>query len=130
MLAEEAKEWCKVDNDFNEQVSNNIRTPPCPSQRKLSMDTTKQRIIASVFTKRSGSGVPQETYVSHVKIYEETEDGGRKPRYILLSRTFLKGQEALRANFSARECCWSRIHSQVKDEHEQFLFDRKDVEVD
>lgn len=50
------------------------------------MDSVKQRIIASVFAKRSTPGAPQETYVSHVKIWEETEEGGKKPRYILLSR--------------------------------------------
>lgn len=50
------------------------------------MDTIKQRIITSVFAKRSAAGAPQETYVSHVKILEENEEGGRKPRYILLSR--------------------------------------------
>lgn len=50
------------------------------------MDTVKQRIVASVFAKRSIAGAPQESYVSHVKIWEETEEGGKKPRYILLSR--------------------------------------------
>ncbi|KAF8578441.1 hypothetical protein K439DRAFT_1638802 [Ramaria rubella] len=50
------------------------------------MDTVKQRIIASVFAKRSAPGSPQESYVSHVKIWEETEEGGKKPRYILLSQ--------------------------------------------
>ncbi|GJJ09890.1 hypothetical protein Clacol_004114 [Clathrus columnatus] len=42
----------------------------------------KAKIIASVFTKRS----PPETYICHVKIWEDTEDGTRKPRYLLLSR--------------------------------------------
>ncbi|KIJ46416.1 hypothetical protein M422DRAFT_250011 [Sphaerobolus stellatus SS14] len=45
------------------------------------MDPIQQRIVSSVFTKRS----PQETYVAHVKIWEDGEDGGRKPRYIILS---------------------------------------------
>lgn len=45
-------------------------------------DRAKQRIIASVFEKRS-----TESYVAHVKIWEDAPDGqGRKPRYIILSR--------------------------------------------
>ncbi|KAF5388572.1 hypothetical protein D9757_004587 [Collybiopsis confluens] len=46
------------------------------------MSDQKQRIIASVFSKID------ETYVSHIKIWEDAgpEGGGRKPRYILLSQ--------------------------------------------
>ncbi|KAJ7932567.1 exocyst complex component sec3 subunit [Mycena leptocephala] len=46
------------------------------------------KIIASVFSRRNASGVLEETYVSHVKIWEDAgpEGGGRKPRYILLSQ--------------------------------------------
>ncbi|KAJ6574943.1 exocyst complex component sec3 subunit [Mycena capillaripes] len=46
------------------------------------------QIIASVFSRRNASGVLEETYVSHVKIWEDAgpEGGGRKPRYILLSQ--------------------------------------------
>ncbi|KAF8498012.1 exocyst complex component Sec3-domain-containing protein [Gautieria morchelliformis] len=55
------------------------------------MDTVKQRIISSVFAKRSSAGAPQESYISHVKIWEETEEGGRKPRYILLSQSAAGG---------------------------------------
>ncbi|KAF7339614.1 Sec3-PIP2-bind domain-containing protein [Mycena sanguinolenta] len=46
------------------------------------------KIIASVFSRRNASGALEETYMSHVKIWEDAgpEGGGRKPRYILLSQ--------------------------------------------
>ncbi|KAJ7630772.1 exocyst complex component sec3 subunit [Roridomyces roridus] len=49
---------------------------------------TKERIIESVFSRRNANGVLEESYVSHVKIWEDAgaEGGGRKPRYILLSQ--------------------------------------------
>ncbi|OAX44413.1 hypothetical protein K503DRAFT_706401 [Rhizopogon vinicolor AM-OR11-026] len=51
-------------------------------------DHTRQRIIASVFDKRNAGAAFQETYVAHIKIWEDAaEDSGRKPRYILLSMT-------------------------------------------
>jgi hypothetical protein len=51
------------------------------------------KIIASVFSRRNASGALEETYVSHVKIWEDAglEGGGKKPRYILLSRMSLRG---------------------------------------
>ncbi|KAG0704350.1 exocyst complex component Sec3-domain-containing protein [Suillus ampliporus] len=51
-------------------------------------DHTRQRIIASVFDKRNVLGAAfQETYVGHIKIWEDAgEDSGKKPRYILLSQ--------------------------------------------
>lgn len=55
------------------------------------MADQRQRIIASVFSRRNAADELEETYVSHVKIWEDAgpEGGGRKPRYILLSRTLL-----------------------------------------
>ncbi|KAJ3870293.1 exocyst complex component Sec3-domain-containing protein [Lentinula novae-zelandiae] len=52
------------------------------------MSDQKQRIIDSVFSRRNATGSLEETYVSHVKIWEDAgpEGGGRKPRYILLSQ--------------------------------------------
>ncbi|KAI0249489.1 exocyst complex component Sec3-domain-containing protein [Lactifluus subvellereus] len=51
-------------------------------------DSIRQRIISSVFNRRNASSGSKETYVSHVKIWE---DGGPeadlKPRYILLARS-------------------------------------------
>ncbi|KAE9408272.1 hypothetical protein BT96DRAFT_914199 [Gymnopus androsaceus JB14] len=49
---------------------------------------TKNRIIESVFSRRNAAGSLEESYVSHVKIWEDAgpEGGGRKPRYILLSQ--------------------------------------------
>ncbi|KDQ63382.1 hypothetical protein JAAARDRAFT_53605 [Jaapia argillacea MUCL 33604] len=53
------------------------------------MSDIRQRIISSVFAKRNavGNGV-EETYVAHLRIMEDVEDGGGgKARYILLSQT-------------------------------------------
>ncbi|CAA7268018.1 unnamed protein product [Cyclocybe aegerita] len=51
------------------------------------MADQRQRIISSVFSRRNAAGNLEETYVSHVKIWEDAgEAGGRKPRYILLSQ--------------------------------------------
>lgn len=54
------------------------------------MADQRQRIITSVFSRRNAEGNLEETYIAHIKIWEEggPEAGGRKPRYILLSRTF------------------------------------------
>jgi hypothetical protein len=55
------------------------------------MADQRQKIITSVFSRRNAAGNLEETYVSHVKIWEDTgTEGGRKPRYILLSRMSLK----------------------------------------
>lgn len=51
------------------------------------MADARKRIIDSVFSKRNATGDLEESYVAHVKIWEDAADaGGRKPRYILLSR--------------------------------------------
>jgi hypothetical protein len=52
--------------------------------------SVRQRIISSVFSRRNAGGALEETYVSHLKIWEDAgpEGGGRKPRYILLSRMY------------------------------------------
>ncbi|KAH7910703.1 exocyst complex component Sec3-domain-containing protein [Hygrophoropsis aurantiaca] len=49
-------------------------------------DPIRQRIIASVFDKRNAAGVIAESYVAHVKIWEDAEGPGKKPRYILLAQ--------------------------------------------
>ncbi|KAI0322704.1 exocyst complex component Sec3-domain-containing protein [Amylostereum chailletii] len=51
-------------------------------------DSVRQRIIASVFSRRNANGAAEESYVSHVKIWEDSgaEAEGLKPRYILLSQ--------------------------------------------
>ncbi|KAF8634407.1 hypothetical protein AX15_000858 [Amanita polypyramis BW_CC] len=52
----------------------------------------RQRIIASVFSRRNAQGVLEESYVSHIKIWEDADGGGggggggKKLRYILLSQ--------------------------------------------
>lgn len=67
------------------------------SFRDLTMeDDVRQRIINSLFSKRGPSGVVEEQYISHCKIYEDASPNqttgidvaGRKARYILLSRMF------------------------------------------
>lgn len=52
------------------------------------MTDVRQRIIESVFLKRNATTNLEETYVAHVKIWEDAapDTGARKPRYILLSR--------------------------------------------
>ncbi|KAH9937263.1 exocyst complex component Sec3-domain-containing protein [Fomitopsis serialis] len=49
-------------------------------------ESTRQRIISSVFTKLNASG-HREEYVAHLKIWEEEGDGARKSRYIILSQS-------------------------------------------
>lgn len=53
-------------------------------------ESVRQRIISSVFARRNTAG-QEEQYVGHIKIWEDggQDDGGRKPRYILLSRRLL-----------------------------------------
>ncbi|PPQ62995.1 hypothetical protein CVT24_006101 [Panaeolus cyanescens] len=52
------------------------------------MTDQRNNIINSVFSRRNAAGNLEESYVSHVKIWEDAgpENGGRKPRYILLSQ--------------------------------------------
>jgi exocyst complex component 1 len=51
-------------------------------------DSIRKRIISSVFNRRNASGDSNETYVSHVKIWEDAgSEADLKPRYILLART-------------------------------------------
>lgn len=47
-------------------------------------ESIRQRIVSSVFTK-----LTDEKYTAHIKIWEEAsaDEGGRKPRYIIISRT-------------------------------------------
>jgi hypothetical protein len=45
----------------------------------------KARIITSVFNKRRQTTGIAEFHVCHQKIWEDTDDGAEKPRYILLS---------------------------------------------
>jgi hypothetical protein len=47
----------------------------------------KARIVSSVFDRRRAKTGIEELYVGHLKIWEETEDGSDKPRYVLLSRS-------------------------------------------
>lgn len=61
-----------------------------PIAVELYMADQQQRIISSVFSRRNATGNLEESYVSHVKVWEDAgpEGGGRKPRYILLSRMY------------------------------------------
>lgn len=51
-------------------------------------DDVRERIIASVFSRRNATGATVENYVSHVKVWEDSgnDTDGLKPRFILLSR--------------------------------------------
>lgn len=51
-------------------------------------DAVREQIISSVFNKRNATGASQESYISHIKIWEDPgPDADLKPRYILLART-------------------------------------------
>ncbi len=51
------------------------------------VDSVRQRIISSVFNRRNAAGSSEETYISHVKIWEDAgPEADLKPRYILLAR--------------------------------------------
>lgn len=51
------------------------------------VDSVRRRIISSVFNRRNAAGGTEETYVSHVKIWEDAgPEADLKPRYILLAR--------------------------------------------
>lgn len=51
----------------------------------VAAQSTKQEIIASLFSKRSqDDGALEEAYISHVKIWEDDEQG-RKPRFLMLA---------------------------------------------
>ncbi|KAJ7487422.1 exocyst complex component Sec3-domain-containing protein [Mycena galericulata] len=54
----------------------------------LDSGNVQDKIISSVFSRKNAQGVLEESYISHVKIWEDAgpEGGGRKPRYILLSQ--------------------------------------------
>lgn len=55
-------------------------------------DDVRQRIISSIFSRLNAQG-HQETYVAHVKIWEDAPDeGGQKPRYIVIASMY--GQAA------------------------------------
>ncbi|KAJ3524302.1 hypothetical protein NM688_g8587 [Phlebia brevispora] len=51
-------------------------------------DSVRQRIVSSVFSKLNAAG-HQESYASHVKIWEDVppDEGGKKARYIILARS-------------------------------------------
>ncbi|KAF8140415.1 exocyst complex component Sec3-domain-containing protein [Boletus edulis] len=50
-------------------------------------DRARQRIISSVFDKRNANADVPESYVAHIKIWEDSGEGqGKKPRYIIISR--------------------------------------------
>ena len=74
-------------------------------------EDVRKRIINSLFSKRGPSGVVEEQYISHCKIYEDAgpnqasglEDDGRKARYILLSRMFRSLLTRLSATDRARQ---------------------------
>lgn len=69
-------------------------------------DDVRERIISSVFSRRNANGTVEESYVSHVKVWEDSgvEAEGMKPRYILLSRMSIAGwtRSCWRFNYSQR----------------------------
>lgn len=66
---------------------------------------TKQQIVTSLFSKRSPDGSLEETYIAHLKIWEDVPqdarsgvgnnyDDGRKARYLMLAGTSRSQQDA------------------------------------
>ncbi|KAA1467891.1 exocyst complex component sec3 subunit [Dentipellis sp. KUC8613] len=51
-------------------------------------ESIRKRIISSVFSRRNATGGVEESYISHIKIWEDSgnEAEGLKPRYILLAQ--------------------------------------------
>lgn len=47
-------------------------------------DNVKQQIITTALAKRGEDGQPEETYVQHLRIWED-DDGGSKSRLVILS---------------------------------------------
>jgi hypothetical protein len=91
-------------------------------------DDIRQRIIASVFSKRSPSGALEEQYISHIKIYEDVapgqDDGGRKARYILLSREYSSNKYASRlVDCSISLPQRTGLDPQVTREYQRLIFD-------
>lgn len=92
-------------------------------------DNVRQRIVSSVFNRRNAAG-QQETYVGHLKIWEDAEDG-MKPRYIILSRMSLC-VSTLGGLFEHLACFRrqqrSRFHPQVKVEYQWVVFGWENME--
>jgi len=91
-------------------------------------DDIRQRIIASIFSKRSASGALEEQYISHIKIYEDVapgqDDGGRKARYILLSREYSSNKCASRlVDGSTSLPQGASLDPQVTREYQRLVFD-------
>lgn len=72
-------------------------------------DSVRQRIVSSVFATK----LVEETYVAHVKIWEEdaSDEGGKKPRYIILSSMSSLSPDLLVCQYSLpRVQWWGRFH--------------------
>ncbi len=81
-------------------------------------DSVRRRIISSVFNRRNAAGGSEETYVSHVKIWEDAgTETDLKPRYILLARMpkHLLCVPDIPIAFP-RKSRWQLFYSQVQDE--------------
>ena len=90
-------------------------------------DRARQRIIASVFDKRNATADVHESYVAHVKIWEDSGDG-KKPRYIIISRTCTPHCTPHHLILPRRRRQY-RFHPQVKAKHQRLLLRWKDLEA-
>ena len=92
-------------------------------------DRARQRIVASVFDKRNAAADVQESYVAHIKIWEDAGDGqGKKPRYIIISRPCTP-PHPVPADLHPRHCRQLRLHTQVEAQHQRLLLRRQDLEA-
>ncbi len=58
------------------------------SQSQAPVDETRQHIIASLFNRRGPDGLPEETLIAYLKVYEDEEpSAGEEPktRYLMLA---------------------------------------------
>lgn len=111
---------------------NSVNYNPHPFRHPPTMadnDRARQRIIASVFDKRNAAQDVLESYVAHIKIWEDTGEGqGRKPRYILISRP-CPLLRPIPAHLHSRRYRQLRFHTQVKAQYQRHLLRRQDLEA-
>ena len=58
------------------------------SRSVSSSDETRQHLISSNFSRKDEDGMPEETLISYVKVYEEdpqAQESGTKTRYLMLA---------------------------------------------
>ena len=92
----------------------------------------RDQIIASLFRKVNADGIVEETYVSHVKVWEEVtpghdaptaNPGAIKPRYILVAGWFLTFSSQYRVTecYTVSQSYRARSYLQGKKKSQWFI---------